>query len=162
MVPTFTSEPVDEIGAQLCPCSLATVTPQTFTVASRPATSTGPRVPRTPSSASGCALLPSPDPPGSSWWIHLEGLSAAGFSRTPLRLASRAWTIWQCWPISSLSGLLTALPGVSRIRLPSASPGPLRRTGSGVLSPPPGSKAPRGARCPTSTPATGHRRAAPV
>jgi hypothetical protein len=29
---------LDGIGAQLCPCSIATATPQTFTVASRPAT----------------------------------------------------------------------------------------------------------------------------
>ena len=40
------SEPFDGIGAQLCPCSLATATPQTFTVASRPATSPGQGVPR--------------------------------------------------------------------------------------------------------------------
>jgi hypothetical protein len=46
MVPTFTLEPFDGVGAQLCPCSLATSTPQAFLVASRPATSTGPRVPR--------------------------------------------------------------------------------------------------------------------
>jgi hypothetical protein len=34
----------------------------------------------------GCALLPSPDPPGSSWWFRLEERSAAGSSRTPFRL----------------------------------------------------------------------------
>jgi len=45
-VPTFTPEPFDGLGAQLCPCGLATTTPQAFIVASRPATSTGPRVPR--------------------------------------------------------------------------------------------------------------------
>ena len=45
MVPTFTPEPFDGVGAQLCPCSLATATPQAFTVASRPATSTSPGVP---------------------------------------------------------------------------------------------------------------------
>ena len=38
MVPTFTLEPFDGVGAQLCPCNIATATPQTFTVASRPAT----------------------------------------------------------------------------------------------------------------------------
>ena len=41
MVPTFTPEPFVGLGAQLCPCSFATLTPQTFGVASRPATSTG-------------------------------------------------------------------------------------------------------------------------
>ena len=35
MVPTFTLQPFDGVGVQLCPCSIATATPQTFTVASR-------------------------------------------------------------------------------------------------------------------------------
>jgi len=47
MVPTFTLEPFDGVGAQLCPCNLATSTPQAFLVASRPTTQTGPGVPRT-------------------------------------------------------------------------------------------------------------------
>jgi hypothetical protein len=34
MVPTFTVEPLDGVGAQLYPCSVATITPQNFTVAS--------------------------------------------------------------------------------------------------------------------------------
>jgi hypothetical protein len=67
MVPTFTPESFDGIGAQLCPCSLATATPQTFTMASRPAKRTGPEVLRP--RGCGCALQPSPDPPGSSWWV---------------------------------------------------------------------------------------------
>ncbi len=45
MVPTFTLEPFDGIGTQLCPSIIATATPQAFTVASRPATSPGPEVP---------------------------------------------------------------------------------------------------------------------
>ena len=61
MVPTFTLEPFDGVGAQLCPCNFATTTPQTFTVASRPATSTSPR---SSPHRCGCALRPSPDPPG--------------------------------------------------------------------------------------------------
>jgi hypothetical protein len=44
MVPTFTLEPLDGVGAQLCPCCFASTTPQAFVVASRPATSTGRRV----------------------------------------------------------------------------------------------------------------------
>lgn len=47
MVPTFTFEPLDGIGTQLCPSILATVTPQAFTVTSRPATSPSPGVPLT-------------------------------------------------------------------------------------------------------------------
>lgn len=34
MVPTFTLQPIDGVGVQLCPCGIATVTPQAFTVAS--------------------------------------------------------------------------------------------------------------------------------
>lgn len=64
-VPTFTRGSFDRRGAQLCSCSIATVTPQAFTVASRPANHTNQRVPRT--RACGCALLTSPDPSGSSW-----------------------------------------------------------------------------------------------
>lgn len=51
LVPTFTSEPFDGIGTQLCPSILATVTPQAFTVASRPATSPDPEVPLTAEAA---------------------------------------------------------------------------------------------------------------
>jgi hypothetical protein len=34
VVPTFTVEPIDGVGAQLCPCSIAVATPQAFTTAS--------------------------------------------------------------------------------------------------------------------------------
>ena len=37
-VPTFTLLPINGLGAQLCPCGLATPTPQFFGVASLPAT----------------------------------------------------------------------------------------------------------------------------
>jgi len=37
-VPTFAAGSIDGRGARLCPCGLATPTPQTFGVASRPAT----------------------------------------------------------------------------------------------------------------------------
>ena len=33
-VPTFIREPFDGIGTQLCPCTIATATPQAFTMAS--------------------------------------------------------------------------------------------------------------------------------
>ena len=46
-VPTFTPGPFDGIGTQLCPSTIATATPQAFTVASGPATSPSPRVPHT-------------------------------------------------------------------------------------------------------------------
>ena len=41
MVPTFTTESIDEGGARLDPDSIATTTPQTFTVASPPDRSPG-------------------------------------------------------------------------------------------------------------------------
>jgi hypothetical protein len=41
MVPTFTTEPIEEVGARLYPGSIATPTPQAFTVASPPDTTTG-------------------------------------------------------------------------------------------------------------------------
>src|SRR5450631_887897 len=68
MVPTFTIEPLDGVGAQLCPCNIATATPQAFTVASRLATSPSQGVFRTASSCE-CALLTSPDLPDSSWRV---------------------------------------------------------------------------------------------
>jgi len=72
MVPTFTHEPFDGIGTQLCPCTIATATPQAFTVASRPATSPSPGVPRRATDASDnlnvrpvvYAMQPDPNPPG--------------------------------------------------------------------------------------------------
>ena len=47
-------EPFDGVGAQLCPCNIATATPQAFTVASRPATSPSPGVPRTQRAGARC------------------------------------------------------------------------------------------------------------
>ena len=92
VVPTFTLEPFDGVGAQLCPCNLATATSQSFTVASRPTISIGPGVPRLARPV-GCALQPSPYLSGLSWWTALEGLSAAGSLRTPFRLACRTHAI---------------------------------------------------------------------
>ena len=92
VVPTFALEPFNGVGAQLCPCNFATATPQSFTVASGPVTSTHPGVPRL-AKAVGCALQPSPYLSGWSWWFALEGLSAAGSSRTPFRLACRTHAI---------------------------------------------------------------------
>ena len=41
---------------------------------------------------------------------RIKGLSHAGSSRTPLRPACRTRTIWQCWPVPALSGLLPPSP----------------------------------------------------
>ena len=53
MVPTFTMESIDEGGARLYPDSIATTTPQAFTVASPPAAKTGFGVDTTHLSVSG-------------------------------------------------------------------------------------------------------------
>lgn len=45
-------QPFDGVGAQLCPCDIATTTPQTFTVASLPASPTSPGVLWSPRCAS--------------------------------------------------------------------------------------------------------------
>ena len=68
MVPTLGSQPFDRVGVQLCPPNIATATPQAFTAASRPATSTGQEVTHIPLLC-GCALLRGPDPPASSRWV---------------------------------------------------------------------------------------------
>src|SRR5664279_1887811 len=93
MVPTFTFRPFDGIGTQLCPCSIAAATPQAFTAASRPATSTGQGVPRNLRMRVRAATQPR----SARFELvgHLEGLSVAGSSRMPLRPACRTRTIWQ-------------------------------------------------------------------
>jgi len=78
----------------------------------------------------------------------LRGFTPLISLRAPSRLACRTRTVWQYQHVPSLSGLLPALPSISRIRLPSAPIESLRRLDGGVLSPPHGHKAPRGARFP--------------
>jgi len=84
MVPTFTTPPIDGVGAQLCPSGIATTTPWAFTVASYREVSVPARSSRPTLHARRCAPQPSPDPPGSSWRADW-GASNAGFSRTPFR-----------------------------------------------------------------------------
>lgn len=40
----------------------------------------------------------------------------------PSRLACRTWAVWQCRPVTALSGLLSTLTRIPGIRLPSGSP----------------------------------------
>ena len=74
MVPTFTRQPFDGVGAQLCPCSSATATPQTFTVASRSVTLSDKEFPESGMRCS-AAVIHQVQAAGS-----LEELSAAGSS----------------------------------------------------------------------------------
>src|SRR3954468_19882178 len=85
---------------------------------------TAPGVPRPPHGGR-VRTASSPHPPDSSWRL-IKGLSHAGSSRTPLRPASRTRTIWQCWPVPALSGLLPPTPappgsGCPQLRLPAAT-----------------------------------------
>ncbi len=57
----------------------------------------------------GCAPLPAPIHQVSGRCL-IKGVSHAGSSRTPLHPASRTRTIWQCWPVPALSGLLPPSP----------------------------------------------------
>jgi len=63
---------IDERGVQLCPCGLATVTPQTFTVASLPTTQASSGVTKTRSRALMCAAS-TPYPPDLRWGLRLRG-----------------------------------------------------------------------------------------
>jgi len=57
----------------------------------------------------GCAPLPAQIRQISSR-CRIKGVSHAGSSRTPLRLARRARPIWQCWTVPASSGLLPPSP----------------------------------------------------
>src|SRR3954467_10938218 len=65
-----------------------------------------------------------------------ERRNNAGSSRTPSHPARRTRTIWQCWPVPALSGLLPPAPGTFRSGLPSATPPCHDRVSGGGLSPP--------------------------
>src|SRR5436305_594078 len=135
--------PIDEGDAQLCPGSIATATPQTFTRASPPAKLPGFGVDRPPIPAiTHCTPA----------HIHQVG---AGSSLTERRHWFLSYTFPSRLPDPHRLAVparpvvvraAPALPGASRIRLPSASTQLLRQPGGGVLSPPLGHTAPRGAR----------------
>ena len=95
MVPTFTLQPFDRVGAQLCPCNLATATPQTFTVASRVDTANRLKSYHTQPFDVRVRVAARPRSARFEPLDKLEKLSVAGSSRTPFCLASRARTIWQ-------------------------------------------------------------------
>jgi len=148
-------ESIGQPGTQLCPGSIATVTPQAFTVTSPLARLASYAVshPR----RGDRALHPGPYPPGLSR-CHAYGALPLVPARMPSGLARRTRAIWQSWHVPALSALLPALPGTSRIRLRSASTGLLRQPGEKAshllrLSAPHGAPAPHGARFPRSAPA---------
>jgi len=106
----------------------------------------------TNASLRGCALQPSPHPPGWSWWSSLEGRSAAGSLSLRLSISlAGPKPSGSTGPSRLCQGCCPPSPPSQGIRLPSASTSPLRRTDGGVLSPPQGSRTPRGARNPKPT-----------
>jgi hypothetical protein len=143
-VPTFTSNPVGGIDAQLCPCSLATGTPQTFPVASPPAMQSGFEV-TTPGRPAVMCTAARPLFTRFEPVPRLRGFNHWFTNVAPVRLACRTRTVWQYRPVPALSGPLPTLPRTPGVRLPSASP--IRCDGPAVgPCTPPGFEAPRGAR----------------
>src|SRR5215472_224643 len=101
--------PVSGPGTRLCPCGIATATPQPFTVASHPRPpKPGPEFPA-PQWGGGCAPRTSPYPPDLSW-RQFKRRNDTGSSRIPSRLAHRARPIRQCQADTASSGLLPPSP----------------------------------------------------
>ena len=144
LVPMFTTRPIDGVGAQFCPCSFATGTPQSFPLASVPAVLTVSGVPHA-ALVVGVRCNPA--------HVHqvgagnvLEERSVTGSSRTPFRLACRTHPVWQCRGVPSLSRLLPPSRPISAGQAASSFNRSLRRTTGGVLSSPLGLTAPHGAQ----------------
>lgn len=76
----------------------------------------------------------------------LRDVTNAGSSRTPLRHARRARTIWQYWHTPAVVRAAPTLPGTTRIRLPPAPRNLLRQARGEGLPPPLESTAPHGAK----------------
>ena len=115
--------PVDEVGAQLYPGSLARGTPQPFSLASSPATTYRLRS-RSPQPRRACTA----HRPTSARLEPARRLRSvnAGSSRTPSRLACRTRPVWQCRPVPALSGLLppsrtSPRSGCPQLRRPAAT-----------------------------------------
>ena len=103
--PRSLMRPVVEVGAQLCPGSLAMATPQTFTMASGPAISPGIRS-RPPRSARWARAADRPMSARFEAGTPLTGLCHWFTLVTPSRLDCRTQAVWQYRPVPSLSGLL--------------------------------------------------------
>jgi hypothetical protein len=117
-------------------------------------TDTPSRLRSRPSTLDGRALHPGPYPPDLSR-CHAYGAFNTGSCRIPSDLARRTQPVWQYQAVPALSALLPTLPGVSRIRLRSASTGLLRQPSEKafhLLQ----LRAPHDARNPPSTPSRSH------
>jgi hypothetical protein len=127
--------PVDGGGVQLCPCSLATGTPQAFPVASPPTFGTGFGVDHTwwsctadrPTST---RLEPACVLRSFTRWFKLR-------LHLPISLAGPG-SSGGANPSRRCRGCFPPFACVPRLGLPPASTGLLRQANGGVLSPPPG------------------------
>ena len=140
VVPTFTTEPIKELGARLYPGSLAMPTPQAFSMASPPDLKTGFGVDR-PRHRAGAVTRcePGPYPSGLSRVGHLRGVRQRFLSYAFSSLLAGPG------PSDSADPLRTLVRAASRRRVRSRATtalsftGQLRLPGGGVLSPPLGS-----------------------
>jgi len=112
--------PFDELGAQLCPGSIATATPQSFTVASWPAKPTGAGV--DPAQQPRSRTAPRPISARFEPVELLRGFTADSL-RTPSPLACRTRAVWQYQHVPSLSGLLPPGPAPPGPSCPQLQPG---------------------------------------
>ena len=150
-VPTFIREPFDGIGTQLCPCTIATTTPQSFTVASPTGDITQPR---SSPPARGRRVRDATRPTSARFWVG--GFVLRGVQ--PL-VPHVCLSVSLAEPVPSGStgtarrcrGLLHQPPPCRGSRPSSSFKRLLRQAFRGVLSPPQGSRTPRGARCQSAT-----------
>jgi hypothetical protein len=107
MVPTFTTESIDEGGARLDPDSIATPTPQFFGVASPPDRQTGFGVGPHRTSGTGHALHTGPYPSGLSRVLDLRGFGQRFLSYAFSSLLAGPEPSDSADPSRTLSGLLS-------------------------------------------------------
>jgi hypothetical protein len=119
-------EPIDQLGTQLCPGSIANG--YAADLHRGLPTGTLSRLRSRPSTPDGRALHPGPYPPDLSRCLAYGALNT-GSSRIPSDPARRTQPVWQYQAVPALSALLPALPDVSRIGLRSAPTRLLRQPG---------------------------------
>ena len=134
MVPTFTKNRFEGRGAHLYPDSIATPTPQAFTVASPPDLSTGFGVGR-PAETDQPRAAHRPISVRFEPALDLRGVRQRFLSYAFPSLLARPGPSDSPDPSRTLSEAAPALPGVPRIRLPPSFTGQLRLASGGVLSP---------------------------
>ena len=132
MVPTFTRSSIGQGGAQLYSGSIATATPQAFTVASQPLELDGFGVEPTQGSCTAHRPISTRLEPAS----RLRSVQHWFACAAPSDLARRARTVWQYQHGSPSRGRLPPITVVPGDRLPRRFIRPLRRPNRDGLSSP--------------------------